>query len=445
MKTTERKLRRDAEVIYRAALQAAEAGIAVRRSLRIKQGGLRIGTHDYPFHSFDRIFLLAVGKAAGAMALAAEDILGPALTDGLIVTKHGHGVKGLRTCRQFMSAHPVPDTRGEEAATATEQLLRGLNARDLLLVAVSGGASALLPAPVPGITLEAKQKVTDLLLRAGADITSLNTVRKHLSRLKGGGLVALAYPATVAGLLLSDVIGDAPGVIGSGLTAPDESTYAEALAVLDRYGLRTRAPRAVVKHLEAGSRGERAETPKLGNALWRHANNVVIGSNETSLRAAQRAARALGYRTLILSSTIGGETREAAGVLCEILRETALHGSPLRPPACLLAGGETTVTVRGRGRGGRNQEFALSAARSLAGLPNVLALSIGTDGTDGPTGAAGALATGTTWKRALKAGVDGEEALTNNDSYSFFKSLHDLVITGPTGTNVMDICVLLAG
>lgn len=440
----ERKLRRDAAAIYRAALQAADAGIAVRQHLYSDRNRLWVGKRWYRMSDFDRVLLLAIGKAAGAMALAVEDILGSRLTAGLIVTKHGHAVSGLRRCRQLTSAHPVPDGRGETAGTEVERLLRECNRRDLLLVAVSGGASALLPAPVNGITLEAKRKITDLLLRAGADITSLNIVRKHLSRLKGGGLAALAHPATVAGLLLSDVIGDDPGVIGSGLTAPDESTYAQALSVVDRYRLRARAPRAVIKHLEAGTRGEREETPKFGDALWKQVSNVIVGSNEISLQAAKMAARKLGYRTAILSSAIGGETRASAQVLAAILRETALQGSPLRPPACLLAGGETTVIVQGKGRGGRNQEFALSAARSLAGLPNVLALSIGTDGTDGPTDAAGAIATGATWNRAAELGLDGEEALRENDSYSFFERLRDLIVTGPTGTNVMDICVLLA-
>lgn len=440
----ERQLRRDAEVIYRAALQAADAGVAVRRNLQLNNSRLRVGTANYQLRDFDRIYLLAVGKAAGAMALAVEHALGVRLTGGLVITKHGHRVEGLRVCRQTTSAHPVPDADGEQAGNEAEAMLRECNARDLLLVAVSGGASALLPAPVAGITMEAKRKMTDLLLRAGADITRLNIVRKHLSRLKGGGLAALAYPAAVAGLLLSDVIGDDPGVIGSGLTAADGSTYAEALEILDLYRLRKHAPRAIVKHLEAGSRGERPETPKLTDPIWKNVSNVIVGSNETSLSAAKRAAQSLGYRTAILSSSISGETREAAGVLCEILRETALRGSPLRPPACLLAGGETTVTVRGKGRGGRNQEFALSAARSLSGLQNVLALSLGTDGTDGPTNAAGALATGATWERAAKFGLNGVAALDANDSYPFFQKLNDLVITGPTGTNVMDICILLA-
>ena len=436
MNKREAKLRRDAALIYRAALEAADAGTAVRRSLRLRGRNLQVGGRAYLLADFNRIVLIAVGKAAGAMALAVEDILGSKLTSGLVVTKHGHAVEGLRICRQHTAAHPIPDKDGEAAAAEVESALRELNARDLLLVAVSGGASALLPAPVYGITLEDKSKVTSLLLQAGADISRLNIVRKRLSRLKGGGLAALAYPATVVGLLLSDVIGNSPSVIGSGLTAPDESSPSAALDILDHYRLRSHLPKSVLHYLQ---------TPALLPLATNAVHNVIVGSNRLSLDAAAKAAKSLGYRTSVLSSTISGETRDAAAVLASILRETAVNGSPLRPPACLLVGGETTVTVRGKGRGGRNQEFALSAALSLAGLPDVLALSIGTDGTDGPTPAAGAIATGNTCEQAAKLGLYAADTLLNNDSYPFFEQLDDLIVTGPTGTNVMDICVLLAG
>jgi len=281
-------------------------------------------------------------------------------------------------------------------------------------------------------------------LRAGATIGELNAVRKHLSYLKGGQLAALAYPATVVSLLLSDVVGDPLDVIGSGPTAPDPSTFADALSVLVRRGVLEQVPKSVVTRVKAGARGEICETPKPGGQLFHSVHNVVIGSNRLALNAAAREAKALGYRPLILSTSMQGETREVARVHAEILREVRSADKPVAAPACLLSGGETTVTVRGRGRGGRNQEFALAAALAIAGLPDVLVLSAGTDGTDGPTDAAGAIATGDTTGRGLRQQLKAAEYLERNDSYPFFEALGDLIKTGPTGTNVMDIHLLLS-
>jgi hydroxypyruvate reductase len=393
---------------------------------------------------FNRIFLVAAGKAAGEMAAAVEDILGSRLTAGLVITKHGHATARLRRSVLFEAGHPIPDAYGVAASNKLRELLGEMNARDLLLVAISGGASALLSAPAESITLRAKQKTTELLLRAGATITELNAVRKHLSTLKGGQLAALAYPATVVALLLSDVIGDPLDVIGSGSTAPDPTTFADAIAVLTRLGVFNRVPQAVRERLLQGAAGEIPETPKPGDVVFDHVHNIVIGSNALALQAAAREARNLGYRPLILSSSIHGETREVACVHAEILREVVTSGHPVPAPACLLSGGETTVTVRGIGRGGRNQEFALAAAINMENLSNALLLSVGTDGTDGPTDAAGAIATGSTMDRARDTLLDPAVHLAHNDSYSFFNALGDLIKTGPTGTNVMDIHVLLA-
>ena len=322
-------------------------------------------------------------------------------------------------------------------------LLREANARDLVLVVISGGASALLPAPTPPLTLRDKQRTTDLLLRAGADIFELNAVRKHLSALKGGRLASLAYPATVVSLLLSDVIGDPLDVIGSGPTAPDPSTYGDALRSIAEYSLTRKVPAVVFHHLEQGARGNLPETPKPGDPLFQNVHNVLVGSNRQALRAAAEKAKALGYRPLLLSSTMRGETREVAGVHAEMVREILSSGHPAKPPLCLLSGGETTVTVKGHGRGGRNQEFALAAAIQLSGSTNWLVLSAGTDGTDGPTDAAGAVADGTTVARAMSAGCPPQQHLQANDSYTVFQSIKDLVKTGPTGTNVMDIHLFL--
>ena len=416
MTKTEKKLRSDALAIFHAALRAADAGNAVRKYLRKAPLDLA---------GFDRVYLVAVGKAAVSMAAAVEVTVRRKLDGGIVVTKDGHGVERLKHFECFESGHPIPDERGVQAAAAIEQLLRQLNARDLLICAISGGASALLPAPAAGLTLAEKQRTTDRLLRAGANITELNTVRKHLSRLKGGRLAALAYPATVVSLLLSDVIGDDPALIGSGPTAPDSSTIKDAQAVMNKFGLRL--PESA------------SETPKPGDKVFTNVRNVIVGSNRLALSAAATEAKKLGYRPLILSSTMHGETREVARVHAQILREARLSGNPIKPPACILSGGETTVSVKGKGKGGRNQEFALAAAIEIAGLSNVLVLSGGTDGTDGPTDAAGAIADGLTLSRA----GDASDYLNRNDSYPFFEQLGDLVKTGPTGTNVMDVHLLL--
>jgi hydroxypyruvate reductase len=438
-------LRRDALAILKAALRAVDAGNAVRRHFSLSKGRLRAGTTAIALNEFDRIFLVAAGKAAIQMASAASEVLGRALTRGIAVTKHGHAGRSLRHLTVIEAGHPIPDEQGLIASERIRALLRELNARDLLIVLISGGASALLPAPAEPITLAAKQQATDLLLRAGANITELNAVRKHLSLLKGGSMAALAYPATVVSLLLSDVIGDPLETIGSGPTAPDPSTFSDALAVLDKYRVRNRVPKAVRSRLEAGAAGHVSETPKPCEPVFENVHNVIVGSNRLALEAAAREAKALGYRTLILSSTMQGETCEVARVHAQILREVQLSGHPVRRPACLLSGGETTVTVKGDGKGGRNQEFALATAIEIQGLSDLLVLSAGTDGTDGPTDAAGAIATGKTVSRAAAHGLDAAAHLRANDSYPFFEALGDLVRTGPTGTNVMDIHMLLAG
>jgi hydroxypyruvate reductase len=440
------KLRRDAVAIFKAGLDAADAGKAIHAHFSLTERELKAGKVRLPLKAFDRIFLLAVGKAAPQMCREVERILGKRLlSGGLGLTKHGHAKAGPRLIEITEAGHPIPDEAGAKASEAARELLRGLNARDLLIVALSGGASALLSAPAEPVTLAAKQKTTDLLLRAGADIFELNAVRKHLSFLKGGQLAALAHPATIVSLLLSDVIGDPIDVIGSGPTAPDLSTFADAVAVLNKFGLLERVPASVRDMLQRGVNGELPETPKPGDPLFQNVHNIVVGSNSLALAATARKAKLLGYKPLVLSSTIEGETREVARVHASILREVVTSGQPARPPLCILSGGETTVTVRGKGKGGRNQEFALATAAAIAGLPNVAALSVGTDGTDGPTDAAGAIATGETVARANALGLNPSDHLLRKDAYPFFDALGDLLKTGPTGTNVMDINILLAG
>jgi hydroxypyruvate reductase len=315
------------------------------------------------------------------------------------------------------------------------ELARQAGSRDLLICVISGGASALLPLPVPPVSLEHKQRLTQLLLECGANIHEINCLRKHLSQIKGGQLARLAYPATLITLMLSDVIGDDLDVIGSGPTVPDRSTFLEAAAILDKYKLWKKIPREIATRIRRGE----GKTPKPGDPVFAHVQNLIVGSNRLAVDAAARKARELGYRTLVLSTYIDGETREIAKMHAAIAKEILATGHPIRPPACIISGGETTVTIRGTGLGGRNQEFVLAAAIEIAGLKGVTVLSAGTDGTDGPTDAAGAIATGET----VRNNPDATKYLSENDSYHFFDSLGDLIKTGSTGTNVMDIRLLL--
>jgi glycerate 2-kinase len=426
-------LRRDALTIFRAALSAADAGNAVRNAWHAS-------TRLADSRKFDRVFLLAAGKAATTMAATVRKLLPVKLAAGIVVTKHGHVTHRIPGCIVLEAGHPVPDAAGLQAVRQVHSLLSDLNARDLLIVALSGGASALLSAPLPGLTLQDKQRTTELLLRAGAGIRELNAVRKHLSTLKGGRLAALAYPATVLSLVLSDVIGDPLDVIASGPTAPDLTTFADALAVLKKFDILDRVPASVRAHLERGE----PETPKPGDEFFCSVHNIIVGSNRLALKAAQKKAKQLGYRPLILASTLEGEARDLGAIHAAILREIVEAANPLRAPACLLSGGEPTVTVRGQGKGGRAQELALAAALSLHGLPDCLLLSAGTDGTDGPTDAAGAFVTGETVARAHKLALDPLQYLARNDAYRFFEAVGGLVKTGPTGTNVMDVNICLA-
>lgn len=379
------------------------------------------------------------------MALAAEQALGGHLDEALAVSS-AEGPPLTRT-RLLLASHPVPDERGRAAAHAVLELAGGLGREDLLLVLLSGGASALLPAPVSGVSLHDKASVTSLLLRTGATIHELNTVRKHLSRLKGGGLARAAAPARVVCLVLSDVVGDDLSTIASGPTAPDPTTFDDALRVLRTRGVLERCPEAVRAHLEAGVRGAHAETPKPHDALFRRVTTQVVGSNRASLAAAAREARRQGLRPLVLTTRLEGEAREVARALVAVLRECVESGRPARPPVCLLAGGETTVTVRGDGRGGRNQELAVAAAEPLAGFPHpALLASLATDGIDGASEAAGGVADDRSLARASALGVAPPAAfLAVSDSRGFLAALGDLIVTGPTGTNVVDVTLLLAG
>jgi glycerate 2-kinase len=437
-------LRKQALTIFRAAVKAADPVEAVLRSFRLQGGSLEAGERVYRLDRYERIFVIGAGKASAAMAKAVERVLGRQISGGLINVKYGHTAK-LKRIALNECGHPDPDEAGVSGAARIAAIANQAGERDLVICVISGGASALLPAPAAPVTLAEKQAITRLLLHCGAVIGEINAVRKHISSIKGGQLARLAFPATVISLLLSDVIGDSLDVIGSGPTVADASTFADAQAVLRKYGIDRKAPAAVRERIERGVAGEIPETPKPGDPALGRTQNLVVGSNILAVTAAAAKARELGLRTMVLSTFIEGETRDVARMHAAIARQARVYGQPLRAPACIITGGETTVTIRGDGKGGRNQEFALAAAIDLDGLDDVLILSGGTDGTDGPTDAAGALADGRTCRRAAKLGLSAKEYLANNDSYHFFEPLGDLLITGPTNTNVMDVRLILIG
>ena len=429
---------RDVHRILKAALKAADPAEAVRRHVKLKGNQLIAGGKRYPLAYYANVHVIGAGKATAIMAQAVERLLSRRITGGLINVKYGH-TGPLRRIEQNECGHPVPDRNGESGARRIAEIAKRAGSDDLLICLISGGASALLPLPTPPITLKDTQKTTQLLLECGANIHEMNCVRKHISQVKGGQLARLAYPATVLTLILSDVIGDDLDVIGSGPTVPDRTTFADAKAILEKYGILKKVPAAVRNRL----RGDAPETPKPGDKIFDRAQNLIVGSNRVAVDAAAREAGARGYRTMVLSTFIEGETRDVARVHAAIAKEIRATGRPVKPPACIISGGETTVTIRGKGLGGRNQEFALAAALDIAGMKNVVVLSAGTDGTDGPTDAAGAVADGTTIARAEAAGLDAAEFLANNDSYHFFDRLGDLIKTGPTGTNVADVRIIL--
>ena len=382
-----------------------------------------------------RVVVLGCGKASAAMTAAAEEVLGDRLAGGFAVVKDGCAVPVPRV-EIAEAGHPVPDNRGLAASARLLELAHAAGEEDLVLFLVSGGGSALTPAPAPPITLAEKQEVTRLLLASGATIGELNAVRKHLSRFKGGQLARAAWPASVLTLALSDVIGDPLDVIASGPTAPDPTTFADAREVLARRGLAGRVPASVAARLEAGLRGEIEETPKPGDRLFGRVTSLVIGNNALIADAAVAAASRLGYRPHLATRELQGEAREVA-------RDLVARARGLEPPACLIAGGETTVTVKGTGRGGRCQEFALAAALELLPTDRMTVLAAGTDGTDGPTDAAGAIVDGHSIARGTRAGGDVHRAMTDNDAHRFLAASGDLIVSGPTRTNLLDLYVVL--
>jgi hydroxypyruvate reductase len=403
---------------------------------------LHVADRTYDLSQYDALYVIGMGKAGAAMAVAVENMLGDHLRGGHVIVKYGHGGP-VAHVTLHEADHPIPDEAGVRATRTLLDFVAGRGPRALLICLISGGGSALSPAPVEGITLAEKQEVTRQLLACGATIHEINALRKHISQMKGGQLARLSSPATMITLVLSDVVGDSLDVIASGPTVPDPSTFADCLEILRKYRLFDTVPVAIRRHLEAGVSGAIPETPKPGDAVFSRTQTVIVGRNLQALEAASLQATTLGYRPLILSSAIEGETREVARVHAGIAKEILASGHPIAAPACILSGGETTVTLRGQGKGGRNQEFALALALDLKDIPGIAALSAGTDGTDGPTDAAGAFVDWTTCTRAEQHGLHPREALEDNDAYPFFERLGDLLITGPTQTNVMDVRIIL--
>ena len=438
-----RELRQSARLIWEAALNAANPATCIRKFLKVHDNVLTADGKDIEIRG--RLIIIGAGKPSARMAQIVEEILGSQITGGVVVTKYGHGLP-LRRIRLVEAGHPIPDAAGVRAVRETRELLRGLTRDDVVLVLISGGGSALWPAPAEEITLEEKQEMTHLLLRAGATIRELNAVRKHLSDIKGGQLAKWASPARVISLIMSDVIGDPIDFIGSGPTAPDTTSFSDALDIIQKYGLDV--PEAVQKRFRDGARGIIPDTPKPGDPLFKNVDNYVIANNRLLVEAAAEKARELQFNTLLLGTEVEGEAKDIGRFFAAVARETARSGNPIKPPACILAAGETTVTVRGHGTGGRNQEMALAWAISVAARPfsgQTCFTSVATDGTDGPTSAAGGLVDPFTCSRAIELGLMPQQFLRENDSSNFLKATGDLIVTGPTQTNLMDLQILLVG
>ncbi len=441
------QLRSEAAKLFRAAVSRVDPYEAVMRFVRLEGSTLHLGgegrsSAELSLDSYGHIYVVGGGKATAPMARAMEDILGRRLSGGVVVVKYGFA-EPLRSLEVIEAGHPLPDQKGVEGARKMLDLVKGAGKQDLIFSLISGGGSALLPQPAEGLSLAEKQAVTKLLLECGASIDEINMIRKHISSTKGGQMARAAYPATTANLMLSDVVGDRLDVIASGPFVPDTSTFQDAQAVLDKYRL-TSLPETVREHIGKGVRGEVQETPKERDPVFERVRNYVIGSNILALEAAAQEAERLGYNTLILSSMVEGETREVAHVHTAMAKEILQTGRPLPPPACIISGGETTVTIRGKGLGGRNQEFCLASAVDLAGLPpRVVVASGGTDGNDGPTDAAGAIVDSLTCRRGSDHGLKALAYLDDNNAYRFLEKTGDLLITGPTKTNVMDVRFVL--
>ncbi len=424
--------------IMQAALDAVDPYAAVQAHLRVAEGTLWVGDRPFALNKLRRIVVIGAGKAGAPMARAVEDVLGDAITAGLVVVKLGHGAPTARI-EIVEASHPIPDEAGVAAGARVLDLAAGAGANDLVLALISGGGSALLEAPA-GISLADLQGMTDSLLACGATINEINCLRKHMSRIKGGQLARAVSPAALATLVLSDVVGSPLDVIASGPTVPDGSTWADAWAVVEKYALAEELPAAVMARLRAGVRGEVPDTPKAGDSIFDRAVTQIVGDNRVAALAACRRAQELGYHALLLTTYLEGEAREVARLAVALAREAVASGQPAPAPACLILGGETTVTLGSApGTGGRNQELALAAALGIAGHERITIASLATDGSDGPTDSAGGLVDGATVRLGEESGLDAGAMLRRHDAYPFLQATGDLLVSGPTQTNVNDL------
>lgn len=438
--------RKNLREIYTAGINAVNPKNAIESHVKYDGSSLELLKDGQSFAAFDlddfdHILVVGAGKATSPMAQAIENILGNRIESGLISVKYGY-TENLSIIKTIEASHPVPDENGVKGASDIRKVLNGAGEKDLVISLISGGGSALLSLPPETISLEEKRTTTDLLLKSGAAIHEINAVRKHLSLIKGGNMAAAAYPATVINLMISDVVGDNMDVIASGPFVPDNSRFSHAVRILDRYGLTDKVPGPVIDYLKDGTNGKVPENPDSKSDIFKKVTNLIVASNIISLKAAKDKADELGYNALILSSQIEGITSDVAAWHWGIAKEVLASGYPVSQPACIISGGETTVVVKGSGLGGRNMEFAIQSATHIRDTKITMA-SIGTDGSDGPTGAAGAVADGSTVSRALKKGIDINTFIENNDSYNFFKNINDLIVTGPTNTNVMDLRIVI--
>lgn len=441
-----RSLKREARAIFRAGLNAGHAGEAVYRYIKIEkergQEFLVCGKQRISLSETERILVLGAGKASSQMARAVERRLGNRIDGGAVVTQYGYAER-CKHIEILEAAHPVPDISGLEASRKIEKLAVSARKKDLVIFLLSGGGSALMPAPAPGISLEDKQSATNSLLRAGAPIEALNCVRKHLSDLKGGNLARKVFPARMSVLLISDVVGDPLDVIASGPAIGDSTTFSEAKAHLERYGVFQEMPKAIKERFEAGCRDEIPDTPAPGDKIFRRVSHHVVANNKIALRAAYEKAKSMGYNVKVQTHSLSGEASEAGKFIAKDAKRILGNSRKKHSPQCLLYGGETTVRVLGNGVGGRCQELALSFAIEIGGHENICLLAAGTDGRDGPTEAAGGIVDGGTSKRAQNQGLDPNAHLRDNNSHDFFRRLRSCVYTGPSGTNVMDLVILL--
>ena len=435
--------REDMLAVLAAALKAVDPAQAVRNCVRREGARLTVGDNAYDLAAFKRILVVGAGKASGPMAQALEEILGERLEGGVVNVKEGYAVP-TQKIKLIEAAHPVPDENGLRGTERILRLAADAGEDDLVFCLISGGGSALMELPAGGITLDDLQQLTDQLLRSGATINEVNTIRKHISQVKGGGLARAAAPATLIALILSDVVGNPLDFIASGPTVPDTTTFQYAWNLLGKFGLQGSIPQRVRAQLEGGLGQSIPETPKEGDPIFARTASVLVGSNEIAARAALDAAKELGYNALLVTTWVEGEAREVAKVMAGVAKGLIRHHSPLPPPACVIFGGETTVTVRGEGKGGRSQEMALAASLALDGWEDVAVMAVGTDGTDGPTDAAGGIADGAVIARAQALDLDPLDFLDRNDSYHFLQQTGALLVTGPTNTNVNDLIVVYA-